>query len=431
MEYWMNTKKTLLAALTVVLVISCTFSGCSKKDQGASQRSGQAAIKVAVWDVTLNPYYTELVKAFTALHPNISVEIIDVPQADYTQKLSVMLNGGSDVDAFWIKDGDTTRRISSRGQLADLSSYVKKDNIILSDFNGLAERFEMDGKLVALPANTSYYVLFYNKDIFDKAGIAYPGNDLTWRQFEKLAGQLTSGSGNSKIWGAHFHTWQALVQNWAVQDGKHTIVETDYSFMKNAYEMVLRMQSAGVIMDFGSLKAGNIAYANAFMKGNVAMLPMGFWLAATINDRIAKGETKINWGVAAIPHPEGTPAGWTVGSVTPIAINQASRNKDAAWEFLKFVTGEEGAKIYAKNAVFPSRSNTQNLVDIANVPGMPPGLAEALAVKNIALDRPMVDYVAEVNQMLGEEHSLIMLKEVSVDKGLANMAKRSKEIQGK
>jgi multiple sugar transport system substrate-binding protein len=62
---------------------------------------------------------------------------------------------------------------------------------------------------------------------------------------------------------------------------------------------------------------------------------------------------------------------------------------------------------------------------------MPGGLLEALAVKNIALDRPMVDYVAEVNQMLGEEHSLIMLKEAGIDEGLAKMAQRSREIQGK
>jgi multiple sugar transport system substrate-binding protein len=50
-------------------------------------------------------------------------------------------------------------------------------------------------------------------------------------------------------------------------------------------------------------------------------------------------------------------------------------------------------------------------------------------VKNISLDRPMVDLVAEVNLMLGQEHSMIMLGEVSIDKGLENMARRSKEIQ--
>jgi multiple sugar transport system substrate-binding protein len=205
----------------------------------------------------------------------------------------------------------------------------------------------------------------------------------------------------------------------------------DYSFMKPYYEMALRMQDAGIVMDYGSLKAGNIAYTNAFLRGNIAMIPMGFWLANGIMDRISRGEIQMNWGIAAIPHPEGVSAGWTVGSVTPIAINQASKNKDAAWEFLKFITSEEGAKIYARSVTFPSRANAKNLADIAAVPGMPPGTLDALVVKNIALDRPMVDYVAEVNQMLSEEHSLIMLKEVTIDQGLANMARRSREIQGK
>ncbi|MDR1862914.1 MAG: sugar ABC transporter substrate-binding protein [Treponema sp.] len=425
----MNLKKTALFALLIAAAI-CVFIGCSKKDR-AAQSGGPVNLKVSAWDAVTTRYFADLIEAFDESQPDVTVEVFDIPSADYTQKLSVMLNGGSEVDAFWIKDGDTTRGLSNRGQLADLSDYVVRDNINLADFNGLAEAFKMDGKLVALPAHTSYYVLFYNKDIFDRAGVPYPSNDMTWPQWEQLAGRLTSGSGDGKVWGAHFHTWQALVQNWAVQDGKHTIVDTDYGFMKPYYEMALRMQDAGIVMDYGSLRAGNVAYTNAFLRGNIAMIPMGFWLASGIKDRIEKGEIKMNWGVAAIPHPEGVPAGWTVGSVTPIAVNRASVHKDAAWEFVKFVTSDAGAKIYSSYVTFPSRANNRNLADIANIPGMPSDLLDALTVKNIALDRPMVDYVAEVNQMLGEEHSLIMLKEVTIDQGLANMARRSKEIQGK
>jgi multiple sugar transport system substrate-binding protein len=265
--YYMGTKKVVLLVLSIAAVI-CVFTGCSKKGQSRTdQSSGSVDLKIAAWDVTSTKYFSELIEVFDASHPNIKVEVFDIPSADYTQKLSVMLNGGSEVDVFWIKDGDTTRGLSNRGQLADLSSYVRQDNINLAAFNGLADAFNMDGKLAALPAHTAYYVLFYNKDIFDKAGVPYPSNDLTWSQWERLAGRLTSGSGDNKVWGAHFHTWQALVQNWAVQDGKHTIVDTDYGFMKPYYEMVIRMQDAGSIMDFGSLKAGNINYTNAFLRG--------------------------------------------------------------------------------------------------------------------------------------------------------------------
>jgi multiple sugar transport system substrate-binding protein len=62
--------------------------------------------------------------------------------------------------------------------------------------------------------------------------------------------------------------------------------------------------------------------------------------------------------------------------------------------------------------------------------GMPEGAAEALTVKNVTLDRPITDKVAEINQMLGEEHSLIMLGELSIDEGLAEMAERAAEIMG-
>lgn len=109
----------------------------------------------------------------------MTVEPIDVPSADYTTKLSVMLNGGSDLDVFWVKDANTLYDLQERGQTADLTSYIERDGVNLADYNGLADGFNFDGKQVALPFRTDYYVLFYNKDIFDAAGVDYPSNDMT------------------------------------------------------------------------------------------------------------------------------------------------------------------------------------------------------------------------------------------------------------
>jgi multiple sugar transport system substrate-binding protein len=425
----MNLRKTILLCILAGLLLFA-FAACNR-GKTASQNGGPAAIAAANWDTENMPYIPAIIEAFKKVQPDISVEIMDIPSADYTQKLMVMLNGGSDVDAFWIKDADTTKSLVNRGQLADLSPYILRDNIDLKAYNGLAERFIIGGRIVALPARTDYYILYYNKDIFDAAKVPYPSNDMTWKEWEQLAEKLTSGTGNNKIYGAHLHTWQACVQNWGVQDGKHSIIDTDYSFFKPYYEMVIRMQDAGTLWDYGSLRTGGIHYSSAFLQGKVATMPQGTWFLSTILSRIKSGEAKLRWGIAVLPHPEGTPAGWTVGSATPLAINEASRKKDAAWEFVKFVTGEEGARFYAESGSFPSRTNAQTLAQIAGIPGMPEGSLEALAVKNINLDRPFEDYVTEVNQMLGEEHSLIMLKEVTIDKGLDTMAKRSKEIQGK
>ncbi|MDR1639263.1 MAG: sugar ABC transporter substrate-binding protein [Clostridiales bacterium] len=387
-------------------------------------------IKVSLWDAETSPTFTSVINAFEAKFPNIKVQPIDTVAADYTNKLSVMLNGGSEVDAFWIKDADTIFGMVNKGQTEDLSSRVAASGVNLADFNGLADSFQIDGKLVAMPFRTDYYVLFYNKAVFDAAGVPYPTNDMTWAQFEETAKLITAGEGADKKYGAHFHTWQACVENWGVQDGKNTILSSDYSFFKPYYEMALRMQDVDkTALDYATLKTSNIHYSSQFYSGNVGMLPMGTWFATTLIDKIKSGEsTATDWGIATLPHPEGTEAGYTVGSTTPIAINSASTKKDAAWEFINFVTSEEGAKTIAKDGAFPARLNPDTLSIIVSADGMPEGAADALTVKNIVLDRPIADKVTEINQMLGEEHGLIMLGELSVDEGLAEMAERAAEI---
>lgn len=399
--------------------------------EAAPETAEEVTLKIATWDASSSATVTPLIEAFEAANPNIKVDLIDIASADYTQKLTVMLNGGNELDVVWIKDGDTTPSIAARGQLEDLTPYIERDGIDLSVYNSVAEMLNMDGKQVALPISTGFYILYYNKDIFDEANVPYPTNDMTWEDFEELAAKVTIGEGNDKKYGALIHTWQACVQNWGVQDGVHTILDTDYSFFKPYYEMVLRMQDAGTIMDFSTLKTGNIHYSSPFQQGQVAMMPMGTWFMATMISKIKAGESSVNWGIATLPHADSLEAGYTVGSTTPMGINANSQNKDAAWEFVKFACGENGAKIYAENGDIPAMKDDSIISAIAGIDGMPEGAAEALVTKNISLDRPLDEKSAEVNQMLGEEHSLIMIGELSVDDGLAEMAERSKEIQGK
>ena len=436
--------KKSISMLLAASMVGTMLAGCGASAPSSSAAASSAAststaaapesvtLKLATWDNTSNNVVTDAVAAFEAANPNIKVEIIDIPSADYTTKLSVMLNGGSDVDAFYIKDGDTAKSLVEKGQLADLSSYITTDGIDLAAYNGLAENFSFDGKQYALPARTDFYVMYYNKDIFDAAGVAYPTNDWTWDEFEETAKKLTSGEGANKIYGAAFHTWQACIQNWGVQDGKHTIMDYDtgYDFFKPYYEMALRMQDEGTVQDYGTLKTGNIHYSGPFAQGTVGMMPMGTWFMSVMIQKVKDGESNVNWGIATLPHAEGVEAGYTVGSMTPLAINAASDKQDAAWELVKFITGEEGAASYAKNGAIPGRSNADSIAEIAKMEGMPADAAEALTVKNISLDRPITDKVGEVNQMLGEEHSLIMLGELSVDEGLAEMAERAAEIVG-
>lgn len=427
----MKSKRILSAMIAATLMMSA-FAGCAKKDSGSgttAEKPKQTTIKLATWDNSSNPTVNNVIKAFEEKNPNVKVEIIDTPGQEFTNKLSIMLNGGSDVDAFYIKDADTTFSMNKKNQLADLTSYIQKDKVDLAQYNGLADNFKFDNKVVGMPVRTDYYVLYYNKDLFDKAKVAYPTNNMTWKQFEETAKKLTSGEGATKKYGALIHTWQACVQNWGVQDGKNTIIAKDYSFFKPYYEMALRMQNTDKsIMDFATMKTSNIHYSGPFLNGDVAMMPMGTWFMATLIDKKNAGESKVNWGVATIPHGDGIEAGYTVGATTPLAINEASKKKDAAWDYVKFATSIDGADVLSKAGQIPAISNEKTLANVAAVKGMPEGLTDALKVKKISLDRPIADKVLEINKMLGEEHGLIMLGEVKLDEGLSKMAKRAAEI---
>lgn len=442
----MNLKKITAFALTTVMAATA-FAACTPSTPSSTPASTpssatastpsstageEVTIKVSTWDNTVNSTVQDAIDAFMVANPNIKVDVIDIASADYTNKLGVMLNGSSDLDVMIIKDADTTKSLVDKGQVLDITERIKADGVNLDDYNGLAKNFVFNDKNYGLPWRTDYYINYYNKDLFDAAKVPYPTNDMTWAEFEETAKKVTAGTGAEKKYGAHLHTWQAMAQNWALVDGKNTIMSTDYSMFKPYYEMALRMQNDDKsIMNFGELKTNNIHYSSPFHKGEVAMMPMGTWFMATQIAKAQAGESSINWGVTTLPHPEGIKAGNTVGSATPIVINAASKKQDAAWEFVKFMTGEGGAAELAKNGGIPARANDELLKTIASMEGMPEGTLEALAVENIVLDRPSADFVAEVNKMLGDQHSLIMLGELTVDEGLAEMAKLSKEIQGK
>ena len=420
--------KKLFSVLLIALVAMTGVFANGSSETASSD--GVTTITFASWDTSQNAYLYDVIAAFEAQNPDIHVEVQDTPSAEYITKLNTQLNGGSDVDVFLIKEADKAKTFYDRGQLTDLTPYIEAAGIDMADYNGTDANFTFDGHTYGMPVRTDQYVLFYNKDIFDAAGVPYPDNDMTWTEFEELAAQLTSGEGSNKYYGAHFHSWNACVQNWGVQDGKHSIMSGEYSFFKPYYEMVLRMQEAGTCMDYGTIQGSGIHYADVFSQGHVAMLPMGSWFISTMIQRNQTGESDVNWGVAVIPHAEDVPNGYTVGASTPICINNASKNKDAAWKFVQFISGPEGAKIYANAGQTPALSSEETLELFANAEGMPEGIVEGMYASHISPDRPAMDHVTEVDQMLLAEHQLILLGEETVDEGIANMNRNFAEIMG-
>lgn len=406
----------VLIALTVLGTVS-------------AQAGGKIKLKMIVWDLNQTTYMQPMVDAYLAKHPNVSIEYINIPANDYGQKLAVMLAGGDTSDIISVKDIPMYASMISKKQIEPLNSYIAKDKIDLEQYSGIAEQITVDNKIYALPYRSDIWILYYNKDLFDKAKVPYPTNDMTWDQYAALARQVSFGQGVDRVYGSHYHIWRSTVQLPSVQDGKHSIIATDYSYMKPYYQMVLDMQKDKTVMDFSSLKVGNMHYSGLFYNEQIAMLPMGSWFIGTLISKIKDGTASMKWGIARYPHPVGVPSGTTAGTITSLAINAKSANKEAAWDFLKFFCGPEGAVILAQMGSLPAINNQQVLDSIKKIDGFPQDKtsAEALMTKTVRLELPLHPKVATIEKILNEEHELIMTGSVSIDQGLAEMGRRVKE----
>jgi multiple sugar transport system substrate-binding protein len=428
----MNKRFKFITAMVMTALMTSALAGCAKKEAAtapAAAADKEVTIKFAVWDYSKAPEYKEIIDAFQADNPKIKVEAVELASADYGDKMSVMLAGGDTTDVFAVKDMPGYSSFAKKNQILSLDEFIAKDKVDLKAYNGITDSIKMDGKLYALPFRSDFWVLYYNKDLFDKAGVAYPTNDMTWDQYRDIAKKLTSGSGANQVFGTYAHTWKSAVINWAVADGKGTLTDGKYEFLKPAYEMFLPMQNDDKsMMSLANAKAASAHYSGQFETAKAAMLPMGTWFVGTLRSDKLAGKHNVNWGIATIPHFKGSKPGTTFGNVTPVAINAASKNKDAAWKFVKFMGSEKAATILAKRGVMPAFRNDAVMNAYNSLDGIPKGAQEALKTSNVALEFPPHANGGAIDKILQEEHELIMIGKNSVDAGIAAMNKRVQEV---
>jgi multiple sugar transport system substrate-binding protein len=348
--------------------------------------------------------------------------------AEYADKITVMLAGGDDVDLVYIKSIPQYVTMQTNGQLQDILPRVKADNIDTSMYGGAIEKLTINGKVYGMPFLSDVWQLYYNKNLFDKAGVPYPTDDMTWDEYAELCKRLTSASGTNKVFGGYFHNWIACVQNIAVQDGKNTVVSRDYEFFRPAYTMVLDLQNNGYIMDYSTIATGNLHYSGVFYNQQAATVYQGTWFINLLFTEKKKNGLDFEWGVVKAPHPTGTTEGTIVGTVQPIGINTKAKNSEMAWEFLKYISGKEAAQYMASHGALPAAVNDEILNTFVSQEGMPSGSASAFDYHSISFEAPTDPKAGMVGTILNEEHSLVMTKSITLDQFIHNMNNRVGEV---
>ncbi|SHJ05465.1 multiple sugar transport system substrate-binding protein [Clostridium cavendishii DSM 21758] len=421
--------KKVLSLVLVASVATSLFVGCGKKDDKGAAGSGPSTVKVMLW-ATEAKNQKAVIDQFNNENKDTKIEVVEAPDNEYPDKLTVTLASGNDVDVFGTNNVSTYADLATKKQCLDLGELIDKNKLDLKNYNGLTDDMKIDGKLYGLPVRKTAWALYYNKDLFDKAGVAYPKDDMTWVEFRNLAKQMTKGDGADKTWGTFIQTWDNLYQLSALQKGK-TIFSEDLKAQKESIQFLNDLYKDGSASNWGTNKSTSAHYRAAFEKGNIAMMPMGDFLAGSLISDKAAGKHNVNWDVVSLPHPEGVAAKTTFGTATPMSINAKTKNKDAAWKVLSYLTGEKGAINSAKLGILPGYINDEVNKVYGSAEGTPAGVAKTFLNQKVVPELPVGKNVKSTLKVFYEQSELYYIGKNDLDTTMSNIENQRKAEMAK
>ncbi|MET9359071.1 extracellular solute-binding protein [Streptomyces sp. NPDC006617] len=412
----LNRKLTTIGPL--VVAASLAVGGCDASGS-SSTSDGRTVVKIALWNYDTTPEWKALIDGFEAKNPDIDVQPVDILAEDYPDKVTTMLAGGDTTDVLTMKNVTDYARYATRGQLRPLTDQVKK--LPQASYSGLKD-FDLDGQYYAIPYRQDFWVLYYNRALVGDADLSH----LTWSRFGELAKRTTKGSGSSKVYGTYLHTWRSVVQAIASAQTGGDLLGGDYGFMKDQYSVALDLQKAKATLPFSTASSQNITYDSQLTTGKAAMVPMGTWWAAALLAEKAQGKNPVDWGMAPIPQVAADGETVSFGSPTAFAVNKKARNAKEAEKFVTWASGPEGAAAIASIGVVPAYADDKIMDRFFAVEGMPndPVSRQAMQPSKVQLEMPVSDKSSDIDQILTEEHELVMSGEKSVDEGIKEMADR-------
>jgi multiple sugar transport system substrate-binding protein len=299
--------------------------------------------------------------AFMAEHPDIQVEIWSQPWGDYFTKIQTLWAAG---DASVIPDVmflSPVVNYAADGVLENLDPFIAASNYSTSDYwPGLLEFGMYDGHVYGLPRDIGLEVLYYNKDIFDELGLAYPDDTWTWADLSAAAEKLTEVSSSGRVVrnalameGGKYQLWVGQNKGSILDDMRNPsrCTLTDPEAMK-AIEFFADMMNQNYAMRDANLgQAGGDAAV--FQSGQAAMIIQNASRISAFN------AAAMNYDVAVVPIPEGGQRSGAAGGAA-WTMSSFSDDKDAAWTFLSWLQSTNGGQaIYtASGEILPALQST-------------------------------------------------------------------------
>lgn len=359
------TSAVLVAAMSMGLLAGC--GGSKSSEEAKTDADGATVIKFGIH--VANPKKQEtvtynIVQGFNKENKGkYKVEFVAADTEAHSKNMKLAAQDGSLPEIVHL-DSAEAPEYNEAGYLLDMSDFLKENKDIDDVLDGMEDAFN-DGKVqYGLPYQSNVQGFFYNKDLFDKAGIAYPTDDTTYDEFLDMIAKLKDsgvtpiaiGSKNSGYSMWEFNEFFSRY-GWGDNEKSYTGDKAKYSNddMNACFEKIKGLADAGAFPE----NMATIEYFDAkqlFNEGKAAMFGTGQWDCAEFDKNIGE-HIGFWWG----PKFEDSSYEQNIAMKVPAAplvvssaVKDNDKAKEAVYAFLKYYYGEEAAKISYEGSIFPA-----------------------------------------------------------------------------
>ena len=340
--------------------------------------------------------------AFMKEHPEIKIETWNEPWDNYFTKIQALWASGDpkavpDIAFLW-----PTPKYAAEGVLENLDPYIQKSGYNLNDYwGGLLESAKYKGSVYGFPRDIEVNVLYYNKALFDKAGVKYPDENWTWDDFLAAADKLTVKDSSGKVTQYALAMEGGKYDKWVNQNGGAILDD----YVNPSKCMMADPKSIAAIKFFSDMMNKGYAMRDAdlsqaggdqavFQSGQAAMIIQNTSRVSSFN------KANMNYDVAVVPIPKGGKR-WNAAGGAAWVMSAKSDNKDAAWTFLQWLQSKDGGeKLYTERGeIFPALQSAAN--SPAFMTDQPPANKKAIVAEAAASGVGGFGYFPEWDEMDG------------------------------
>jgi multiple sugar transport system substrate-binding protein len=303
---------------------------------GCGDNSGKTVITFDTFSASdgQEEYLKQMIAEYNKTHSDVEIEPNILGYSDYFDQLKTKATGGNTADIFELDTGKLSI-YADNDIIEPLDSYTTSSDLSVYQ-QGVLNVWKSNGNLYALPNSMSTVLLFYNKDLFDQANIAYPTADWTWEDID-TAGASLSALG-SDYYGiiqpdSYFEFFKLLEQS-----GGNLLNNAGTEFTVNSAAgrevvQMLKDRRDNLVTPTATVCTDEWAF---FKEGKTGMLVTGIWAFPTFNS--TTDPLSFNYDIVVEP---GNVQKATHVFSNAYCVSSDSKVKAEAFEFIKFITSNE------------------------------------------------------------------------------------------